>query len=145
LRVARESRHPCRYATMAMEGKVVLALWEQRHGRFKTCCPGLHHLAFEARSVEEVNRTKGILDKPRHAVERRELDVPRKQRSQPGFTLTILTVCESKSRCVTTRKSPRKKARTLVPKLQDLEDLEISPTLLSLQSTPDHAEAGNFL
>jgi catechol-2,3-dioxygenase len=33
LRVARESRHPCRYAAMAMEGKVVLALWEQRHGR----------------------------------------------------------------------------------------------------------------
>jgi lactoylglutathione lyase len=61
LRVARASLHPCRCASMAREGKVVLTLWEQRRGRFKIHRPGLHHLAFEARSVEEVNRTKGIL------------------------------------------------------------------------------------
>jgi lactoylglutathione lyase len=61
LRVARESLHPCRCASMAREGKVVLTLWEQRRGRFKMHRPGLHHLAFEARSVEEVNRAKGIL------------------------------------------------------------------------------------
>jgi lactoylglutathione lyase len=62
LRVAYESLHPCRYATMERDGKVVLTLWEQRHGRFKMHRPGLHHLAFEAKSVEEVNRTRGILD-----------------------------------------------------------------------------------
>jgi catechol-2,3-dioxygenase len=47
---------------MARDGKVVLTLWEQRHGQFKMHRPGLHHLAVEARSVEEVNRTKGILN-----------------------------------------------------------------------------------
>jgi catechol 2,3-dioxygenase-like lactoylglutathione lyase family enzyme len=40
----------------------VLTLWEQSGGRFKKHHPGLHHLAFEAESVEEVNRAKGILE-----------------------------------------------------------------------------------
>jgi hypothetical protein len=31
-------------------------------GRSKKRPPGLHHLAFEAKSVEEVNRTKAFLD-----------------------------------------------------------------------------------
>jgi lactoylglutathione lyase len=63
LRVAEESLQlPFRYATMARDGKSVLTLWEQSSGSFKKCLPGLHHLAFEADSVEELNRTKAILE-----------------------------------------------------------------------------------
>ena len=46
---------------MARNGKTVLTLWEHSGGRIKKRRPGLHHLAFEARSLEEVNRTKGLL------------------------------------------------------------------------------------
>jgi lactoylglutathione lyase len=53
---------PSRYASMARDGKTVLTLWEQGAGRIKKRRPGLHHLAFEVDSVEEVNRTKGLLD-----------------------------------------------------------------------------------
>jgi len=62
LRVVDESLHfPSRYASMARDGKTVLTLWEQNGKRIKKRRPGLHHLAFEARSVEEVNRTKRLL------------------------------------------------------------------------------------
>jgi hypothetical protein len=40
----------------------VLTLWEQSGRPFKKRRAGLHHLAFEADSVEEVNRTKGLLE-----------------------------------------------------------------------------------
>jgi catechol-2,3-dioxygenase len=61
LRVAEESvEFPFRYASLARDGKTVLTLWEQSGGRFKKRRPGLHHLAFEAGSVEEVNRTKAL-------------------------------------------------------------------------------------
>jgi lactoylglutathione lyase len=63
LRVVDESlQFPSRYASMARDGKIVLTLWEQSGRRIKKCQPALHHLAFEAESVEEVNRTKGLLD-----------------------------------------------------------------------------------
>ena len=61
--IARESiEGPFGYASMAQDGRIVLTLWEQRGGRFKKHRPGLHHLAFEAASLEELNRTKGLLD-----------------------------------------------------------------------------------
>ena len=63
LRVIEESlEFPFRYASMARDGKVVLTLWEQTGGRFKKHRLGLHHLAFEADSIAEVNRTKGLLE-----------------------------------------------------------------------------------
>jgi lactoylglutathione lyase len=63
LRVVDESlQFPSRYASMARDGKTVLTLWEQSGRRIKKRQPALHHLAFEAESVEEVNRTKGLLD-----------------------------------------------------------------------------------
>lgn len=62
-RVVDESlQFPSRYASMGRDGKTVLTLWEDSGGRIKKRLPGLHHLAFEAESVEEVNRTKGLLD-----------------------------------------------------------------------------------
>src|SRR5271170_2221246 len=63
LRVAEESLQlPFRYASMARGGKTVLTLWEQSGGSWEECRPSLHHLSFEADSIEEVNRAKGILD-----------------------------------------------------------------------------------
>jgi len=63
MRVARESiEFPLKYASMAWDGKIVLTLWEQTGGRFKKHRPGLHHLAFEADSMDEINRTKGLLE-----------------------------------------------------------------------------------
>jgi lactoylglutathione lyase len=63
LRVAEESLQlPRRFASMARGGKTVLTLWEHGGGQLEQCRQGLHHLTFEANSIEEVNRTKGILD-----------------------------------------------------------------------------------
>jgi lactoylglutathione lyase len=63
LRVAEESLQlPFRFASMARGGKTVLTLWQYSGGQVEQCRRGLHHLTFEADSIEEVNRTKGILD-----------------------------------------------------------------------------------
>jgi catechol 2,3-dioxygenase-like lactoylglutathione lyase family enzyme len=63
LRVAEESLQlPFRFASMARGGKTVMTLWERSGGYMERCLQGLHHLSFEADSLEEVNRTKGILD-----------------------------------------------------------------------------------
>ncbi len=51
-----------RYVCFARGGKIALTLCEHNGGRFKKHRPGLHHLAFEAPSMEELNRTKGLLD-----------------------------------------------------------------------------------
>jgi lactoylglutathione lyase len=63
MRVTSESlQFPLKYASMAWDGKIVLTLWEQSGGRFKKRRAGLHHLAFEADSIKQVNRTKGLLE-----------------------------------------------------------------------------------
>jgi lactoylglutathione lyase len=63
LRIAQESLHfPFRYASMERDGQVVLTLWEQTGGKYKKRRAGINHLAFEVDSIEEVNRTKGLLD-----------------------------------------------------------------------------------
>lgn len=63
MRVTSESlQFPLKYAAMAWDGKIVLTLWEQSGGRFKKRRAGLHHLAFEADSIKQVNRTKGLLE-----------------------------------------------------------------------------------
>jgi lactoylglutathione lyase len=51
-----------RYASFARDGKILLTLWEQNSKRLKRHRPGLHHVAFEAASLEEMNRTRGLLD-----------------------------------------------------------------------------------
>jgi lactoylglutathione lyase len=53
---------PFRHASMARDGKTVLTLWEQSCAGFGKPRPGLHHLSFEADSVEQVTRTKGLLE-----------------------------------------------------------------------------------
>jgi catechol 2,3-dioxygenase-like lactoylglutathione lyase family enzyme len=43
-------------------GAITVGHIGQSGGRFKKRRAGLHHLAFEASSVEEINRTKGLLE-----------------------------------------------------------------------------------
>jgi lactoylglutathione lyase len=63
LRVVEESLQlPRRFASMARGGKTVLTLWEHTGSQLEQCSRGLHHLTFEADSLEEVTRTNGILD-----------------------------------------------------------------------------------
>ena len=63
MRVTSESlEFPVKFASLRRNGKIVLTLWEQSAGRFKKRRAGLHHLAFEADSVEEISRTRGLLD-----------------------------------------------------------------------------------
>lgn len=94
-------------ASMARYGKYVLTLWEQRHCQFKMHRPELHHL-LSRRAVEEVNRTKGILNTlgPQWT-EGTPLyhEGPR----QPEFTLAILTVRGSNCMLRRTRENPRKR------------------------------------
>ena len=63
MRVTSESlEFPVKFASLTWQGKIVLTLWEQSAGRFKKRRAGLHHLAFETDSVEEISRTKGLLE-----------------------------------------------------------------------------------
>jgi len=63
MRVTGESlEFPVKFALLTRNGKIVLTLWEQSAARFKKRRAGLHHLAFEADSVEEISRTKGLLE-----------------------------------------------------------------------------------
>jgi lactoylglutathione lyase len=43
-----------RFAILGTDGEIVLTLWQQGMGRFQTAHPGLHHLSFQARDVEQV-------------------------------------------------------------------------------------------
>jgi lactoylglutathione lyase len=49
-------------ACLARDGRIVLTLWEHRGKRARKHRPGLHHLAFEAGSMEEIDRIKGLLE-----------------------------------------------------------------------------------
>ena len=42
------------YAFLGQEGAIVVTLWQQSGGGFAADRPGLHHLSFQAASVEEV-------------------------------------------------------------------------------------------
>lgn len=55
-----------KFALLAQEGKLVLTLWQQSSAVFSKETAGLHHLSFQARSVEEIRsietklREKGV-------------------------------------------------------------------------------------
>jgi lactoylglutathione lyase len=42
------------FAFLAQNNAVVLTLWQQSDGSFATDRPGLHHLAFQVKSIEQV-------------------------------------------------------------------------------------------
>lgn len=48
-----------RYAFLGAGGRLLLTLWQQSDGRFDTGRPGLHHLAFQVPTVEDVRRAEG--------------------------------------------------------------------------------------
>lgn len=43
-----------RYAFLGRDGQLVLTLWQQADGAYAPALAGLHHLAFEAESIEQV-------------------------------------------------------------------------------------------
>ncbi len=47
-----------RFALLTDGQRLVLSLWEQSEGRCEVALPGLHHLAFEVNSVEDVRRVE---------------------------------------------------------------------------------------
>lgn len=59
LAVNSEGEH--RYAFLGTGGTLRLTLWQQSDGRFSTETPGLHHLSFEAASIEEVRTVEAAL------------------------------------------------------------------------------------
>ncbi|WP_157530042.1 VOC family protein [Microtetraspora niveoalba] len=50
-----------RFAFLALDGTLMLTLWEQSEGRFGTGIPGLHHLAFEVPDIEAVRRAEAAV------------------------------------------------------------------------------------
>ncbi|WP_441962687.1 VOC family protein [Mycolicibacterium houstonense] len=50
-----------RYAFLGIGGSLRLTLWQQSNGRFSTETPGLHHLSFEAASIDEVRTVEAAL------------------------------------------------------------------------------------
>lgn len=53
--VVNEGQEPGReFAFLARDGRLMVTLWQQSDGRFHKALPGLHHLAFQVASIEEV-------------------------------------------------------------------------------------------
>ncbi|MGW4699425.1 VOC family protein [Streptomyces sp. NPDC004285] len=50
-----------RYAFLGQDGRLVLTLWQQSEGAYDAGRPGLHHLAFEAESIEHVRAAEAAL------------------------------------------------------------------------------------
>lgn len=62
--IARSGQEGRKYAYLGKGGNITVTLWEQSSGAFDSAKPGLHHLAFEAGSMEEVKeleqRVRGL-------------------------------------------------------------------------------------
>ncbi|MFE0643860.1 VOC family protein [Streptomyces sp. NPDC058877] len=50
-----------RYAFLGQDGRLVLTLWQQSRGAYDPARPGLHHLAFEAESIDHVRAAEAAL------------------------------------------------------------------------------------
>jgi lactoylglutathione lyase len=53
---------PHRYARLTRDGELVLTLWPQSAGSFRSDTPGLHHLAFQVATPAEVERARDVLE-----------------------------------------------------------------------------------
>jgi catechol 2,3-dioxygenase-like lactoylglutathione lyase family enzyme len=53
---------PHRYARLTRNGELVLTLWPQSEGSFRSDTPGLHHLAFEVATPAEVEQARAVLE-----------------------------------------------------------------------------------
>lgn len=52
-----------KYAMLAKDGKLVLTLWQQSSAEFSKQTAGLHHLSFQAKSVEQIKEVEANLRK----------------------------------------------------------------------------------
>ncbi|MFF3454231.1 VOC family protein [Streptomyces sp. NPDC002730] len=50
-----------RFAFLGRDGQLVLTLWQQADGAYAPALAGLHHLAFEAESIEQVRAAEARL------------------------------------------------------------------------------------
>ncbi|MER7515860.1 VOC family protein [Streptomyces sp. NPDC126499] len=50
-----------RYAFLGQEGRLVLTLWQQAEGAYDSGRAGLHHLAFQAESIDHVRAAEAAL------------------------------------------------------------------------------------
>ncbi|MCM1949460.1 VOC family protein [Streptomyces hydrogenans] len=50
-----------RYAFLGQDGKLAVTLWQQAEGGYDAHRAGLHHLAFEAESIEKVREAEAVL------------------------------------------------------------------------------------
>ncbi|MFF5971950.1 VOC family protein [Streptomyces sp. NPDC012769] len=50
-----------RYAFLGQEGRLVLTLWQQAEGGYDSGRAGLHHLAFQAESIDHVRAAEAAL------------------------------------------------------------------------------------
>ncbi|CAM5246644.1 VOC family protein [Streptomyces narbonensis] len=57
----KEEESGSRYAFLGRDGRLVLTLWQQSEGVYDSGRPGLHHLAFEAESIEHVRAAEAAL------------------------------------------------------------------------------------
>jgi catechol-2,3-dioxygenase len=63
--VARSDAKDRTFALLGKDGKLTLTLWEQSKGATKRDTPGLHHLAFELKSMAEVRAAEQRLKEKR--------------------------------------------------------------------------------
>ncbi|MFI5801250.1 VOC family protein [Streptomyces sp. NPDC051561] len=50
-----------RWAFLGRDSQLLVTLWQQSEGSFRTESPGLHHLSFQVGTIEEVNATADVL------------------------------------------------------------------------------------
>ncbi|MGC0419528.1 VOC family protein [Embleya sp. AB8] len=50
-----------RFAFLGRDGRLLVTLWQQSEGEFRTADPGLHHLSFQVDTVEEVKAAEQVL------------------------------------------------------------------------------------
>ncbi|MFH8256924.1 VOC family protein [Streptomyces roseolus] len=50
-----------RYAFLGQDGRLTLTLWQQAEGGYEANRAGLHHLAFQAESIEKVREAEAAL------------------------------------------------------------------------------------
>ncbi|MGP3927214.1 VOC family protein [Streptomyces sp. 8N616] len=62
LEVHSEGHDPgCGFAYLTLQGRVVVTLWEKSRGNFPPALPGLHHMSFQADSVERIHCIENVL------------------------------------------------------------------------------------
>lgn len=57
--VARDDKHGSVF--LGTDGTLVLTLWRQSEGTFRTDAPGLHHLSFQVDDIEAVRAAEAVL------------------------------------------------------------------------------------